>query len=393
MTGSRRSFLQAAGVAASSARILGANDRIRLGAIGVGGRGSYLVELARKLKGVELVAFADVYQPRLAEARRKFAPEAREYPAYLALLDQKDVDAVIIGAPDHWHARMTTDAVSAGKDVYVEKPLTHAPEEGAPLEQAVRASGRIVQVGYQQRSWPHFFQAREVFASGVLGKLALVLVSWNQNYAALDERAVAIDPSALDWKAFLGSAREQPFNALRYRHWRWFWDFGGGHLTDLYSHFCDVLHWYTGEGTPLAAQAMGQNNVLPRFECPDTIAASYVYPGGYLVAYHGTLSGSLGGGNIILRGTKATMRLNRDGFDVYAEGMVPFENTSMPEPVIAARSTGDGTPAHIRNFLDSVRARRTPNAPVGPALAAANAAHMANAALRAGARVQSRPAN
>ncbi|HEX8985761.1 MAG TPA: Gfo/Idh/MocA family oxidoreductase, partial [Bryobacteraceae bacterium] len=203
MTGSRRCFLHAAGVAASYGRILGANGRIRLGAIGVGGRGSYLVELARKLQGVEIVAFADVYQPRLAEARRKLAPDAREYTNYLALLDQKDVDAVIVGAPDHWHARMTMDAVNAGKDVYVEKPLTHAPEEGAPLEQAVRASGRVVQVGYQQRSWPLFLQAREVFASGVLGKLALVLVSWNQNYAALDEKAVAVDASLLDWKAFL----------------------------------------------------------------------------------------------------------------------------------------------------------------------------------------------
>jgi predicted dehydrogenase len=276
---------------------------------------------------------------------------------------------------------MTIDAVRAGKDVYVEKPVSHTVEEGEAVEKAVLGSKQIVQVGYQQRSWPHFLQAKEVIAEGKLGQISLVLTSWYQDYVTNLQTRPNVDPSKVDWKRFLGSAPEQPFDALRLTRWRWFWDFGGGHLTDLYSHFGDVVHWYLDQDAPRTAQASGNRGAIPEFECPDTINAAWEYRG-FSIVYNGALNGSLEGGNIVIRGHRATMKLNRDGFAVYPEGKVQRELTHWPEPELAVKSAGDGTVAHMQNFLDCVRTRRQPNAPVRPAVSIARAAHLANTAYR-----------
>ncbi len=390
MNENRRDFLKAgaAFTALSRQRVLGANDRIRIGGIGTGGRCSYLLGIVAKATDAEIVAVCDVYEPRRLAVKEKLAPGARDYLDYHELLDRKDIDAVVIGSPDHWHVAMTLDAIRAGKDVYVEKPVSHTIEEGERLEKAVTGSRQLVQVGYQQRSWEHFQTGREVIASGKLGKISLILASWYQNYVGRMGSMPRIDTQKLDWKRFLGSAPEQPFDPWRFTRWRWFWDFGGGHLTDLYSHYCDVIHWYMGEYAPRAAQTLGGRYAIPQFECPDTINAAYDYPPGFTVVYNGTLSGSLDGGNILLRGTKAMMKINRDGFAVYPEGIVPAEKTNYPEPEIAMRSMGDGTIAHIRNFLDCVRSRKAPNGDVKAAVAAARAAHLGNLAYRKGVRIE-----
>ena len=385
MNDNRRDFLRNSVLltALSTSRILGANERIRVAGLGTGGRCSYLLSLASKA-GAEIVALCDVYEPRRLAAKEKLAPGASaEYVDYREVLDRKDVDGVIIGSPDHWHVAMTLDAIRSGKDVYVEKPVSHTIEEGERLEKAMAGSRQVVQVGYQQRSWEHFQAGREVVASGKLGKITLVLASWYQDYLSLLGGASPVDAQKLDWKRFLGSAPEQPFDALRFTKWRWFWDFGGGHLTDLYSHFCDVIHWYMGQESPQMAQTMGGRNALPAFECPDTINAAYEYPG-FDVVYNGSLVGSLEGGNIIFRGSSAMLKINRDGFAVYPERVVPFEKTQYPEPEIAMRSLGDGTVDHVKNFLDCMRSRKTPNADVRSAVAAARAAHLGNLAYRKG---------
>jgi predicted dehydrogenase len=300
----------------------------------------------------------------------------------------KDIDASIIGSPDHWHVQMTIDAVQAGKDVYVEKPLSHSIEEGERCVTAVSASKRIVQVGYQQRSWDHFRVARDLIASGRLGKIPLILISWYQPYERFLATPPNISPGKVDWKLFLGSAPDQPFDALRCQQWRWFWDFGGGHLTDLCSHYGDVVNWAMNVTLPENAVAAGHNNHLPQFQCPDTINCAWHYKQGFDVAYNGSLIGNLDGGNLVFRGANAMMKLNRDGFAIYPEGGVAFEKTNYPEPELQMRSLKDGGPAHVRNFLDCVRSRNRPNAPVDECVNAANAAHMGNLALRRGTTVR-----
>lgn len=390
MDTNRRSFLNAGAAAALSyGRILGANERVRVAGLGTGNRGTYVMSLAVKA-GVDVVAVCDIYGPRRAAAREKLSPAAQEYVDYREVLDRKDVDAVFIGSPDHWHVPMTIDAVKAGKDVYVEKPVSHTIEEGQRLETALADSRQVVQVGYQQRSWEHFKMGREVVASGKLGKVTLILTSWYQNYLTRTDFNPKIDTAQLDWKRFLGSAPDQPFHPLRYTKWRWFWDFGGGHLTDLYSHYGDVIHWYMGEQTPLAAQAMGSRSSIPQFECPDTINACYSYPTGFNVVYNGALNCALDAGNILFRGTRAMMKINRDGFAVYPEGAIAYEKTTYPEPEISMRSLGDGTVDHVKNFLDCVRSRKAPNAGVSSSVAIARAAHLGNMAYRKGARVENR---
>jgi predicted dehydrogenase len=249
MNENRRGFLRTAALTALSRnRILGANDRIRVGGIGTGLRGTYVLGLVKEAQNTEIVAVCDAYAPRMAAAKQKLASGAHEHADFRELLGRKDIDAVVIGTPDHWHVPMIMAAVEAGKDVYVEKPVSHTIAEGERLLAFMGSAKQVVQVGYQQRSWNHFQHAREVVASGKLGKISLILTSWYQDYLNLLSKVPEVDRAALDWKAFLGSAPDQPYDPLRFARWRWFWDFGGGHLTDLFSHLLDVVHWYNGAG-------------------------------------------------------------------------------------------------------------------------------------------------
>src|SRR5580658_4755292 len=375
----RRAFLSSSTLAAASAkRVLGANDSVRVAGIGVGSRGAFDLGLAQKAERTEVVAVADVYAPRLAEIKEKLAPKGQAYKDYRELLDRKDIDAVIIGSPDHWHVQMIIDSVRAGKDVYCEKPVSHSIEEGETLLAAVAGSKQVIQIGYQQRSWPHYQAAAEIVASGRLGEIPLIQSSWYQGYRHTVKPAAASD---IDWKSFLGSARDQPFDPERRANWRWFWDFGGGHLTDLFSHWVDVIHWYTGESAPEAIAALGSRNVFPEFECPDTITATYQYPKGYNVVHTGSLAGSIEDGNILFRGSSGLLRVNRGGYAVFEERS-NRSGALLPPPAFLMASTRDGTIDHVQNFLDCVRSRATPNAPVVSSVAAARAAHLGNIAYR-----------
>ncbi len=385
MQGSRREFLRSSAVlaAASQARVMGANDRVRLAGLGTGGRCRYLLSLVDKIGGCEIAAVCDAYEPRRAEAREKLAPAAKEYLEYKEVLERKDIDAVFIGAPDHWHVPMAIDAVRAGKDVYVEKPVSHTMEEGAALIRAVQETGRVLQVGYQQRSWDIFRMGAELVQNGTLGQVTLVESHWYQDYIRNFGKLSPVDTAKLDWKRFLGNAQDQPFEQRHFLQWRWYWDFGGGTLTDLHSHWGDVIHWYMREDQPLAATAVGAKRYHTYWDCPDTLIAAWQYPS-YNLSYNSTLVGHLEGGTLVFRGTNAMLKITRDGLAVYPEGVLAAEKTNYPEPVVTARSTGDGTLAHVANFLDCVRSRKTPNADVRSAVASAQAAHMANLAYRKG---------
>ncbi len=379
-TTSRRVFLGAAVTAASYGRILRANDRVQIGAIGTGGRCQYLLSLLNKIGSNDIAAVCDVYEPRRMEAKAKYAPHARDYIDYQEVLDRNDIDAVVIGTPDHWHVPLTTAAVKAGKDVYCEKPVTHTIDEGEPLIATVRESKRVVQTGTQQRSWEHYFQAKEMIARGDLGQVTLIRTYWYQNHLHKPSEP-AIDTEKLDWKRFLGSASDRPFVADQFAHWRWYWDFGGGAMTDLFVHWVDVAHWFMGDDRPSRATATGTRAILKERQTPDTMSAALQYAS-CIVEFDSALLGYIEGGGLMIRGTKGAMRLHRRGFTVYGEIPTYSENYEPSSVLAEVKSTQDGTLAHMTNFLDCIRSRSTPNAPVEVGVAAARAGHAANFALR-----------
>ncbi|MBS1812060.1 MAG: Gfo/Idh/MocA family oxidoreductase [Acidobacteria bacterium] len=382
----RRGFLQtsASGIVASSAlsyrNVLGANERIRLGAMGTGGRcRKSLMGNSKAEPDTEIVAICDVYEPNLLQAA-EVAPNAKQLRDYRALLDDKSIDAILIGSPDHWHARMTMDSVKAGKDVYVEKPVTHSLEEGAELIRTVESSGQVVQTGTQQRSWEHFILGKQLVDSGKIGQVTFVRAWWFQNYAisALPKK---FDVAKLDTKAWLGNAPQQEVTVNKFARWRWFWDFGGGALTDLMSHWIDVVHWFTGSPVPMTAMTNGNRYVLD-WECPDTITCVLDYPKNFSVTYHGMMASSIDDGGLEIRGTRGTMKLDRSRLAIYPEGGELIGKLGEVEPEIMIRSRRDGTIDHVRNFLDCVKSRKKPNADIRVAVDCANAAHIGNLAFK-----------
>src|ERR1700730_162290 len=220
----RRSVLLAS--AASQVRIKGASDRIRAGIIGAGGRGRYLTAQFKEL-GVEMGGVCDVYEANLKAGLKEANTGAPSFDNYRKLLDDNPFDAVVIATPDHWHARMVIDAVEAGKDVYVEKPMAHKIDEGFQVIEAVRRTKRVVQVGMQRRSSDMFLEAKSILDSGQLGDIRLVTSSWYNNTSALSQRKLE---GKLDWNKWLGSAPKRPLDPVRYFNCGNLLDYSGGLL-------------------------------------------------------------------------------------------------------------------------------------------------------------------
>jgi predicted dehydrogenase len=302
----RRSFIIASGLTAlASTRVLGANDTVRVGVIGAGGRMRNLLDAADKLGRYQIVAVSDVYGPHRDAVRERSNGVATTHLDYREVL-ATDVDAVFIASPDHWHVRMAVDALAAGKDVYLEKPVTHTIEEGATLTRAVRSSKQILQCGMQQRSWTHFRDAVDLIQSGSLGRVPQVRTYWWQNYHR-DWAPKPIDTQALDWKLWLGSAPDQPFSEEKYNHWRWFWNFGGGAMTDLFSHWIDVVHWAMKSDQPREAHMLADKYVF------EAVGMSRHYPGGLPlsridVGYDGMMNSSVDDGGLEFRGTDGNVK-------------------------------------------------------------------------------------
>ena len=368
----RRSFLIAGGMTAlASTKVLGANDALRVGVIGAGGRMNGLLDAADKAGTHQIVAVSDVYGPHRDAIKERSNGAATTHVDYREVLE-KDIDAVIIASPDHWHVRMAVDALSAGKDVYLEKPVTHTIEEGATLTRAVRSGKQILQCGMQQRSWAHFRDAVDLIQGGSLGRVVQVRTYWWQNYQRSTLKPV--DMQALDWKLWLGSAPDQPFSEEKFYRWRWFWNFGGGAMTDLFTHWIDVAHWAMKADQPSVAQMLGDKYIYEAWECPDTVQAAFRYPG-FDVVYEGMMASSIDDGGLEFRGMDATLKINRSGFFIYREGVQANQN-----PVVKEESFRDGTISHMQNFFECVRSRKEPNAPVETGVAAARAGQVANLA-------------
>jgi predicted dehydrogenase len=390
----RRVFLQssAATVAATAVpavNVLGANEKLNVAAIGTGGRCRRLMQALAQVPGVRIGAICDVYDAHLDLARPLADPKALATKNYKELLDRKDIDAVLIGTPDHWHVPLTVEACAAGKDVYVEKPLTHKREEGKAVVEAQNRHKRIVQVGTQQRTMPQFIKGRELVQAGRIGKVHKVHLTWNRNTDRARKNPLGIDASKVDWKMFLGNAPKQPFDEYRFRNWRWFWDFGGGIFTDLMVHHIDNVHWFLGLDHPLQATSIGTHvNSKDIWQTPDTVQTLLTYPNDLQVYFEGTFCNARNGSMLEFMGSDGTLYLDRGCYQIY-----PERNKGEFEEVILGTNKKrgqdfydkpDGELLHLTNWVECIKSRKPPNSPAEAGVSAAAAAHLANQALRTG---------
>jgi predicted dehydrogenase len=398
---SRRAFLESmgllgtgallSGAATETARGFAANDTLEVGCIGTGGRCRALMKSLATVPNVRLAAVCDIYDRSLAEGRKLADAQAFSTRQFRELLDRKDIDAVIIGTPDHWHVPITIAACEAGKDVYVEKPLTHDPSEGDKVIAAQNDHQRVVQVGTQLRSMPHIQKARELLKGGRIGRVLKVHLTWNRNAG---ERLKATPPDIradqLSWKDFLGNAPDQPFDPFRFANWRWFWDFGGGLLTDLMVHWIDVAHWVLGLDKPVMARAIGNHFAAKDvWQTPDTIQCLLQYPGEIQAYFEGTFSNARHGAMIEFMGTRGTLYIDRGRYEIYddpGDGR-PVESLILGTDPRRGRDfydKPDGELLHLSNWVECVRSRQRPNAPAEAGVFAALAAQLGNQSYRSG---------
>jgi predicted dehydrogenase len=380
----RRSFLLVS--AASQARIPGANDRLRAGIIGAGGRGRYLIGQFKE-QGAEVAAVCDIYEPNLQAGLKEASTGAKSFGDYRKLLDDRSIEAVIVATPDHWHARMVIDAVEAGKDVYVEKPLAHKIDEGFQIIAAVERTRRIVQVGTQRRSAEMFLRAKQIMDSGRLGDIRLVTSAWYNNQASLSDRKLT---GNLDWKQWLGTAPDRPADALRFFNWYYFWDYSGGLLVGQAAHIVDCIQWFMNSKQPLAVSCSGNQPDIAGAEVPETATITMEYPENYMavftLGYKAMRYATFNDQIKQFHGNKARFDVGREWYALY-----PESNAINLKPSEERRAPGSfnfATLSHIRNFVECIGSRKQPNAPVQAGQATNIVLSMAMDSYRAGRRLR-----
>ncbi len=364
----------------------GANERPGFGLIGTGSRGRWLLGAFQRV-GAECVALCDVYDRQVAEARKDSPPGVKTYTDHRKLLDDKSVDCVVIATPDHHHCPMLLDALAAGKDVYLEKPLSLNLGESRRMISAVRAGDRIVQIGMHRRSMEFIYKAKKLVDDGALGQVSIVKALWNWHFdMPLDNGPL---PGTLDWDRFLGSAPKRPLEPMRYRWWRGFWDYSGGNMTDQGTHLMDVVQWMTNSGPPRSAVCQGKVNGVAA-EVPNVFTAIFEYPefiATWTLDYRSSYENDW---SILFQGEKASMLLDRHGLRLFKDaGMSPTPwSAKADNEVVAEIPDRDKPEAHPQNFLDCMRSRKQPNCTVEIAAAAVAGPHMANLAYRQERRVR-----
>jgi predicted dehydrogenase len=420
----RRKLLQRAayGVAATTAlsasRVLGANERVNLALIGCGGRGRLLTRLAKQVQDVDVVAVCDVYDPNTAAAKEVAGESSQSFRDFRKVLEMKNVDAVMIATPDHWHAVQAVLACAAGKDVYIEKPLGHTIREGRAVLDAARKHNRVVQLGTQHRSAPHYAEAAKIVQSGKLGPVHMVRI-WNYLNMSPDGIGRAEDsspPPDVDWDMYLGPSPAVPFNKNRFvSTYRWFWDYGGGMATDFGTHRFDSLHQVMGVDAPVNVSASGGRFVLKDgAQTPDTLLVTYEYPN-FILSYEASMINGHGTGwrtpgksyyqgrgktdrphGEAFYGTNGTLMSDRLGYEVLPElKLAKRERGSATPPNIegmrmeASEASGeDATNLHIKNFVDCMRSRSKPVADVEIGHRASIVGHLGNISYRVGRKIQ-----
>ena len=381
----RRGFMGAMS-AASAARVLGANDRLRLACIGTGGRGRYLMSRANDAGNLQWVAVCDAYDVQRERAQKVAGTPVEQYADYRRVLDRKDVDAVIVATWDNTHCQIAVDACKAGKDIYLEKPMTLHPMEGHQIMRAVREHKRTMQVGTQQRTYPHFMEAKERFVdSGRLGRVTMVRTIWNGNGAYRNQPpppGMEIQPEGMDWERCQEKTRKVPWNPKRYFNHYVYWDYStNAQMGGLFVHLVDVVHWYLKVQKPVAAVCMG--GIYLGQEDRDTadhINSILEYPGNLLVTFEANVADMIPreSADIVFMGTGGRLSIFRYGYRFLpAEGKGKEEITAGPTPEL-----------HVHDWLNAVRGRTKPAVDEIAGHYSAMACHICNIAYRESRRVE-----
>jgi predicted dehydrogenase len=424
----RREFVTITARGAAAAATLGAapllrafeqgspNEQVRIAVIGFGVQGLIDANAALRVPNVRVVGAASCYDGHLERARELLGDQAILTRDYRRLLDNRDVDAVIIATPNHWHLRACIDALAAGKDVYCEKPLTAAIDEGERIVKAVRASDRVFQVGSQHTSSPHVIEARQVIGEGLLGQVTQVKASWDTNNE-ISAWVKPIPPDAsqqtIDWPRFQGSAPKKPFDPKRVFRWRTHREYGGGLAGDVLVHIITAVHYMLNLGVPTVATAVGGRLMWKDDRSVyDTITGGWEYPEGIVTVLGATQNNGYNGTQIEVLGSKASMVLTFSGYAIYEEDSPPnwrYTTNAWPKTFREEYWTSKGLPVdappnqpqqprtpkvvrqwtapepgsprvphHMQQFIDCVRARRTPVQDVVMGNNAAITAHMAD---------------
>ncbi len=386
--------------AASQDRVAGANKRVRVALIGCGGQGTGDLRNALRL-GAQCVALCDVDDEQVEKAADSIEKPFSQKPDragrdFRRVLDRQDVDAVIVGTPDHWHALPTIAACQAGKDVYVEKPLALTIGEGRVMVNAARRYNRVVQMGTQQRSSTHFRDAVEFVKSGALGKIRVVKAwayqDWMGNIARVPDSE---PPKSVDYDMWLGPAPKRPFNKNRFHfNFRWYYDYSGGLMTDWGAHMIDVANWGMGVKAPNSATSVGGKFGFPEDaeETPDTQQALWEYDGYSLIWEHATAIGQgpyMRDHGVAFHGNNGVLVVDRGGWEVLPEtetkdGKKRYRMLGEPR----RGSSGNMSEAHMKDFLDCIESRKRPAADVEIGHNSMIACHLANVAFRVGRRVK-----
>lgn len=384
----RRTFILAGG---SMAAVQSApSDQVTLGVIGVGGRGTFVMTVFQKDARLKVGGVCDVYEPNLERGlstAKKGGSTPKAYRDYRLLLEDRSIDAVLIATPEHWHAQMVLDAIAAGKDVYVEKPLCRTPEEGVALVEAEKRTKQIVQVGMQRRSYDLYLEGREIVAAGTLGNVRMVRSWWLNNY--LGGRPVEKLEGVLDWEQWQGPVTKRvPPSPEIFRNWRNYSAYAGGIVADQGAHVYDGIHLLMNASYPLAVTAAAGKPHREGFDTPESVVVTAEYPedfvGVFTVNYAAMRYQSRNDQMNHLDGDKARMDIGREECRVFMQGT---EET----PAIQKRSARGfawATDLHVQNFLECVRTRNRPTAPMVLGFQAALVVQMANISLKSGRRAR-----
>lgn len=419
----RRYFMKQAAIGAAGAglaasginrSVLGANEKIVVGIIGTGRMGVINMQDFAKQPDVEVAAVCDIFEPNLNEALRHTAGTAKSYHDFREVLDRKDLDAVVISTPDHWHPLMMVTACQAGKDVYVEKPVSVVVEEGRRMVEAARKYNRVVQAGTMQRSGTHFQRAAQIVQDGLIGKVsfARTWVYFNDYPNGIGDPPDGDPPAGLDWDMWLGPARKVPFNGNRFgvapnvwSTFRFFWDYAGGYTTDWGAHLIDIVHDVMKVTGPSVVTASGGKFFLKdNRETPDTLQVTCEFPN-FVCTFESRVcnDNSMYTPNhtygMEFHGTDGTLFVDRSGFEVFPERKHSGEIGASDAAWSGIKKDVDRTATmrmevsndmhldHIRNFLDCVKSRQRPTSDIELAHQSIVSCHLGNVAFRSRERI------